>query len=100
MWLVAADVTSLYTVIPHDLGLGAVKCYLEQDSGLLSSQISCIMEPLAFAATHNYFWFNDQFFHQDSGVAMGSKYAPSLANLFMAQWEEDIVSFYPLLHMV
>ena len=49
------------------------------------------MELLNFATKHNYFWFQGQFFSQVKGVAMGAKYAPSLANLFMAQWEEDVV---------
>ena len=87
LWLVTADVTSLYTIIPHDLGLEAVTHFLERDSGLPSIQISYIMELIQFAASHNFFWHDGQFYRQDKGVAMGAKYAPSLANLFMAKWE-------------
>lgn len=49
------------------------------------------MECLEFAATHNNFCFKDQFVRQDRGVAMGVKFAPSLANLFIAQWEKDAI---------
>lgn len=70
MWLVTADVSSLYTIIAHDQGLSAVNYYLEPDSRLPNGQISFIII-LEFAATHNYFWCNDQFFQEDRGVAMG-----------------------------
>lgn len=76
MWMVTADVTFLHTVIPHNLGLFAVEYFLRCDSGLLDEQICFIMELLEYAAPHNYFWFNGQFFRKDRGVAMGAKYAP------------------------
>ena len=44
-----------------------------------------------FATSSNYFWFEGEFYKQETGVAMGAKYAPSLANLFMAKWEEDVI---------
>ncbi|XP_077341766.1 suppressor of cytokine signaling 5 isoform X1 [Lithobates pipiens] len=91
LWLVTADITSLYTIIPHELGLEAARVYLERDSGLTQIQIDFILALLDFAAKHNYFWFDNQFYRQDKGVAMGAKYAPSLANLFMAKWEEDVI---------
>lgn len=28
-------------------------------------------------------------YKQIRGIAMGAKYAPSMANLYMAEWEED-----------
>lgn len=49
------------------------------------------MELLEFATKWSYFWFNQQYFLQLRGVAMGAKFASSLANLFMAKWEEDVV---------
>lgn len=39
----------------------------------------------------DYFWFQGTFFPQIKGVATGAKYSQSLAILFMAQWEEDVV---------
>lgn len=91
LWMVTADVSSLYTIIPHHLGFQAVELFLIRDSGLPPAQINFIMELLYYAASHNYFWLENQFYRQDRGVAMRAKYAPSLANLFMAKWEEDVV---------
>lgn len=87
--LVTADVTSLYTIIPHHLGVTAVEYYLSKFSPLPKQTF--IIELLEYAAGHNYFWFDHQYYRQQCGVAMGAKYAPSLANLFMAKWEEDVI---------
>lgn len=70
-WLVTADVTTLYMVIPHNLGLFAVEYFLRRDSELFDEQICFIMQLLHFVATLNYFWFGGQFYRQDRGVAMG-----------------------------
>lgn len=46
MWMVTADVTSLYTIIPHNLGLFAVEYYFRRDSELYDEQINFIMDRL------------------------------------------------------
>ena len=91
LWMITIDDKSLYTIIPHELGLEAVRHYLLRDSGLVTKQVEFIMGLLKFAAESNYFWFENNFYKQVTGVAMGAKCAPSLANLFMAKWEEDVV---------
>lgn len=50
-----------------------------------------ILKLLEFAMEHNYFYFGGEFYLQSTGVAMGAKFAPSLANLFMALWENDFL---------
>lgn len=70
-----ANVASLYTCISHQLGFEAVQYYLLQDALLPPSQKLFIMELLSFARSHNYFWFNGQFYLQEKGVAMGAKFA-------------------------
>lgn len=49
------------------------------------------MEFLEFSTKHDYFWFENMFFLQERGVAMGAKFAPSLANLCLAKQEEDVL---------
>lgn len=82
--LVTADVTALYTCIPHDLGLSAIELYLSRSKCIPRIQKIFIMDLLHCATKHNYFWYNNNFFLQQKGVAIGPKFAPSLANLFMA----------------
>lgn len=89
--LVTADVASLYTSISHQLGHDAVRHFLYRDSNISITQCNFVMELLDFSMEHNHFWYNGAHYLQVKGVAMGAKFAPSMANLFMAKWEEDVV---------
>ncbi|CAH2329718.1 Hypothetical predicted protein, partial [Pelobates cultripes] len=50
-----------------------------------------ILEGIRIILTNNFFWFQGTFYLQIRGTAMGTKFAPSYANLFMAYWEETHV---------
>lgn len=87
--LVTADVSSLYTNIRHDLGYLAARYFIGKDDSIKESTRDFVLKLLKFAMEHNFFYYNGQYFLQRTGVAMGAKFAPSLANLFMALWEND-----------
>lgn len=53
------------------------------------------MKLLIFAAGHNYCWFGSAFFLQTCDIAMVTTFAPSLANLFMAHWEQEVINTDP-----
>ena len=57
---------------------------------------SYIVELLQVVLTNNYFDFNGKHYCQKSGTAMGTKLAPSYANLFMSKFEQDHVYTYHL----
>ena len=57
---------------------------------------SSIIEFLELVLTNNHFEFSGNYYHQPSGTAMGTKLAPSYANLFMTTFEEKYVYTYPL----
>ena len=57
---------------------------------------SYITELLELVLTNNHFECNGEFYHQLSGMAMGTKLAPSYANLFMTKFEDKYVYTYPL----
>ena len=57
---------------------------------------SYIIELCQVVLTNNHFEFNSRHYHQVSGTAMGTKLAPSYANLFMTKFEERCVYIYPL----
>lgn len=90
MWL-SLDVCSLYTSIPHDVGLSAVKHFLEEDSNMNPRQAQFILEATEYCLTHNYFEFNGDFYLQTHGTAMGTNFAPSYANLTMGLWEKRYI---------
>ena len=44
---------------------------------------------------NNVFEFNEQFYLQIQGTAMGTKTAPAYANLFMGKLEEQLINLAP-----
>lgn len=49
------------------------------------------MDGITFILTHNIFKFDDKLFFQTFGTAMGTKFAPSYANLFMGNFEKNMI---------
>lgn len=88
--MATADVSSLYTIIRHQ-ACEAVKWTLRNFTSLLCTYRKYIIKCIDICLNNNFFWYQQTFFQQKMGVAMGAKFAPSVANLFMAQWEEKSV---------
>ena len=89
--------TSLYTNIPHNEDIQAMKEMLaihRSPHDLFHS--SYIVEKLTVVLTNNNFEFNGIYYHQVSGIAMGLKLASPYTNLFMTKFEEKYVQTYPL----
>ena len=87
--LVTLDVSSLYTNIPHKEGIEACRHFLNtrQNKSLPTERICDLIRMIL---TMNNFTFNDQHFLQIRGTAMGTRMAPSYANLFMGKFEQAI----------
>lgn len=83
-----ADVASLYTNIPHELGLEAVRCTLVA-AGVPLVRVQLLCQLIELVLTNNYFEFRNQLYHQLSGTAMGSQMAPCYANIVMHHLEKD-----------
>ena len=98
--LCTVDVTSLYTNIPNDEGITACQKHLatyrhlHPESGH-SPETASLMLLLRYVLTKNNFDFNGKHYLQVGGTAMGTKVAPSFANLFMADFEDKFVYQYP-----
>lgn len=85
------DVDNLYTNIPIAAGIDCVKKIFEKypDPKRPDQEL---LELLDINLTRNDFLFNEQFYLQVKGTAMGKKFAPAYANIFMANWEEEVFS--------
>ncbi|CAJ0928468.1 unnamed protein product [Ranitomeya imitator] len=95
-YLVSLDVNSLYTNIDNEKGILAVVNFLNHNT-----QFHCELKVfcrtlLTFILTKNFFLFEDEFFLQRNGTAMGSNVAPPYANIFMADFESNFVYTHPL----
>lgn len=91
-WLVALDVEALYNSIPHQQGVEIVKDFLSQNHEISSQYNGFILNLLMFILSNNIFLFGGSHYLQIQGVAMGTKCAPSYANLYLGGWERELFS--------
>ena len=81
--LVTFDVCSLYTNIPHEFGLKAIEYfvsyYRQSINPRLKTQI--ILEAASFILTNNSMTFDEMFYLQIQGTAIGKVVAPTYATL-------------------
>ena len=85
------DVDSLYTNIPIPAGIAAVQEIFKKfpDQSRPDEELISLLK---INLERNDFMFNDQFYLQVKGTAMGKRFAPAYANIFMAKWEEQALS--------
>ncbi|XP_053376905.1 uncharacterized protein LOC123530291 [Mercenaria mercenaria] len=85
------DVTSLYTNIPHEDGIAACK-EVWNNRSVKIPPTEMLVELLTLVLKCNNFVFNDKHYLQIQGTAMGTKMAPSYANIFMGRLERQLLS--------
>ena len=90
--LVSFDVHSLYSNIPHKLGIEAITYWLTKfpDDSPIRFPKEFILEGITFILNNNTFHFNGNYFRQTKGTAMGTKFAPVYATLVMGYLEETL----------
>ena len=96
--LVTADVVGLYPSIPHQAGLEALREALDKRKThkVLTSKLIKMAE---FVLKNNCFQFLDKVYQQISATAIGTKFAPPYACIFMDQVESKFLQtkkFQPL----
>ncbi|CAH2252484.1 Hypothetical predicted protein, partial [Pelobates cultripes] len=85
--LVTCDVSSLYTVIPHQEGIEAMRSILSSSLYYTGPPIEFILELLEIVLSQNYFRFEMEWFRQIAGTSMGAAMAPMYANGYMYCYE-------------
>lgn len=93
--LFSMDVESLYTNIDTSIGMKVIEQHLRKypDPKRPDNQL---LQLLYINLTRNDFQFNGEHFLQIRGTAMGKKFAPAYANIYMAHWEETVFPKCPL----
>ena len=94
------DVSALFTSVPVDPALNIIKDLLEKDNTLKERtvmKVSDIILLLEFCLKNTHFSFQDQFYEQVEGAAMGSPVRPIVANLYMEYLEQKALSTVPTL---
>lgn len=92
--LFTMDIDSLYTNIDIQEGITAIKNIFQKypDTSRPDKEL---LQLLTINLRRNDFEFNGEFFLQIKGTAMGKKFAPAYANIFMAEWEASALSQCP-----
>ena len=85
-------VVGLHPNIPIEEGLLFLKKALEKRRNKTLSTESPI-EVVELVLGNNYFDFNDRFRKQKEGTAIGTKFAPPYAIIFMAALDEEILEY-------
>ena len=90
------DVVGLYPHIPHDEGLNSMKCIIEEFGKDLVIGSDDLIDLARFILENDFFEFEDKIYRQKLGTAIGTKFAPSFANLSMFDFEKKLLREYHL----
>ena len=88
--LFTCDIVSLYTSIPHNLGIAAIRYWFNIKRYLIPSRFSeeFVLERCLFVLSNNNFIFDSNHYHQLKGTAIGTKFAPPYGCLTIGYLEE------------
>ena len=100
--LCTLDITSLYTNISHNEGIQAIKEILAIQRPPNDLPYNSYIIELLEVLTNNHFEFefNGTFYHRVSGIAIGTKLAPSYANLSMKKFEKKCTYIPSTTHII
>ena len=88
------DIKSMYSNIPSDEGMEALEKVLEKREDT-SIPTSFLMTLIKLVLESNAFEFNKKFYLQLFGTAMGTRMAPTYANIFMGHHEANLLENCP-----
>ncbi|XP_029636825.1 uncharacterized protein LOC115212125 [Octopus sinensis] len=90
--LASFDITNPYTNIPHTLGLEAVKHWVKRHSRCINEHFKTdfIIKATRLVLEENTFRFDNKIYQQKKGLAKGTKFAPSYANLVIGYLEGNL----------
>ena len=91
--LLSADAVSMYTNIDTQHGIASVSAWLHRHTRDLPSDfnIQMVTEALAVVMQQNVFQFDDTFWIQTTGTAMGTSVACVYATIYYSQHEETLL---------
>ena len=101
--IISYDVKALFTSVPIQPAFTIIEKLLEEDPGLqerMSMTVKNIICLLEFCLRSTYFTFQNQYYEQVEGAAMGSPISPIVANLYMESFESRAISTSPHPHLM
>ena len=98
---ITIDVENLYTMIPQVGALEALArfCVQHSNQGKIGTlTIDHIMKMARLILDTNCFAYNNKYYKQIRGGAMGSAFTQVLANIYMFEWEQDLIRHQEIHH--
>lgn len=90
--LVSFDVSSLFTNIPTDLVIKCIKKQWDKIKPFTTLPLHEFINGVELCLSTTYFKFENDFYSQIFGTAMGSPISSTVANLVMEELENDILN--------
>ncbi|CAF1390769.1 unnamed protein product [Rotaria sp. Silwood1] len=87
-------VTDLYTMIPRDGAISALRRFCNKYSvnGKIGNlKVETIIKLASVVLDTNSFAYKDKYYRQIKGGAMGSPFTMFLANIYMLEWEQKLI---------
>jgi hypothetical protein len=90
---VTFDITDLYTMLPQDEALAILAEFLRERGCEKVEKISIdtIVQLARLVLQENVFVYDNKYYRQIIGGAMGSPFTLTLANIFMWKWEKQAI---------
>ena len=98
LYMASLDVDALFTNIPLDetIDICVKKVFKTPDTLVKGISKNDFRDLLNLATKESFFMFNNKFYIQVDGVAMGSPLGPILANIFLSHHEENWLNKCPI----
>ena len=97
LFIASFDIQSLFTNIPSDETINiSVDLVFHKKKKVKEMLKRHFKQLLTLSVKSSCFLFNDVYYKQVDGVAMGSPLRPTLANLFLVYYEHKLLEKYPL----
>ena len=93
--LVTGDITALYTNMNLNRTIDCVKNLFTKNPDP-NRPDSHLIELLEISLKNNDFQFIDNFYLQITGTAMGKRFAPALANIYLLEFDERAMNGFPI----
>lgn len=87
------DITDLYTMLPQEESISILRKFLSgfNHTHVRGMTIDAIESLARIVLTENVFVYNNKYYRQVKGGAMGSPFTLTLANIFMWHWEQSLI---------
>ena len=88
------DITDLYTMLPQEESLEMIRKFLSTYNieKINSISVDTIIALARIVLKENAFIYDNKYYKQILGGAMGSPFTMTLANIFMWNWEQELVT--------